>query len=506
MMSAARVSWLSPELLLLAGLTAVLVITGVTIGPDVPAVYFAVAIPVLIAFVWRQPVWAFAGLLGIVLVSDQYGGLLAGDIEPFMLDVLPLFENLEDFTPLSFAYTNIVELWLLLLVAVWFLRGALQGGLRLKPIVCPLAWSLAAITIALTFSFGIANGGDVKTALWEVRALGYLFILSWLLPQLLERRRDLRLILWVMTLGLGAKAVQGFYRYFVILGMQLDLEETFLAHEDPVMFIPLFFLLAMLLHYRAAAPRLTRALLVVTPLMLAALVLTQRRVAYITLPLCAVFFLLQLSAAPRRTFLRFLVPIGMLGALYVLVFSGSPSPLGRPIDRALQLFDTDNTSNAYRVVEQENLRYTIRRHPWGLGFGHPFEIMHDLPKVWVFWDYIPHNEILWIWVKAGTAGFILVMFFFARVIAESTWAHHRLRDPLLRAVAPIIGLTIINQLVASYYDLQLTFGRNMIYVGTLIGLLAPIERWGGLVGGRSLGRRRVISGRMVATGRDRSAA
>jgi 4-amino-4-deoxy-L-arabinose transferase-like glycosyltransferase len=102
--------------------------------------------------------------------------------------------------------------------------------------------------------------------------------------------------------------------------------------------------------------------------------------------------------------------------------------------------------------------------------------------VWVFWNYIPHNEILWVWVKAGTAGFIVIMFFFARVIAESTWAYRRLQDPLLRAVAPVVGLAVANQLLVSYYELQLTYARNMIYLGTLVGLLATIERWGGLTG------------------------
>jgi hypothetical protein len=502
MMNAVRLCWAAPELVVLGGLTAVLVVAGVSASPDLPLAYVAVLIPFLIGFAWWRPVAAFAGLLAVVLVSEQYRGLLAGDIEPFLLQALPLFQNLEDYTPFSFVYLNIVELWMLVLAGVWFLRGVQRGDLRMKPIVCPVPWALAAGTIALTFLYGVRTGGDVKIALWEVRAFGYLFILSWLLPQIIERRRDLRLILWVFTVGLGAKALQGLYRYFVTLRMQIDLEETFLAHEDPVMFIPLFFLFATLLHYRAA-PRLQRALLFATPVMLVALVLTQRRIAYVSLPLCVVFFLLQLSPAPRRTLVRLGLPVAMAGALYVALFFGSDSPAARPIDRALQLFDTTNTSNSYRVVEMENLRITVRMHPWGIGFGHPFEIQYDLPQVWGFWDYIPHNEILWIWVKSGTMGFIVVMFFFARLIAEATWAHKRLRDPLLCAVAPVIGLAIVNQLIASYFDLQLTFGRNMIYLGTLLGLLEPIERWGGLRGGRPLERWRATSDRMLPAGQAR---
>src|SRR5262245_18724966 len=481
MMNAARLPGLAPETLALGGLTALLVVVGALLGPESPSSYLAIVAPVFVALTFWRPVWSLAGLLALVLLVDEYGEVLAGGIDPpFLLSYMPIFVNVRDFTSLSFVYANVVELWLLLLVVVWFVRDVQRGSLNVRPVACPTAWYLALVTIGATFVIGILTGGDPKIALWEVRALSYLFWFSWLLPQLLERRTDLQIILWTLTLGLRGRSIQGFFRYVVTLRMQLDLEETFLAHEDPVMFIPLFFLLITLLHYRVL-PRLTRVLMVAVPLMLVALVLTQRRIAYVTLPICTVFFFLQLAPPARRSLMRFVLPMLVLGSLYVILFMGSSSPLGRPIDRAMQLFDTANPSNHYRVVEQENLRYTIQAHPWGLGFGHPFEIVSDLPKVWIFWDYIPHNEILWIWAKAGTVGFVVVMFFFARLIAESTWAYRRLQDPLLRAVAPVIGVAVVNQLLVSYYELQLTYSRNMIYLGTLVGFLAIIERWGGLV-------------------------
>jgi hypothetical protein len=88
---------------------------------------------------------------------------------------------------------------------------------------------------------------------------------------------------------------------------------------------------------------------------------------------------------------------------------------------------------------------------------------------------------MWLWVKTGTVGFVLMLFFFARMVGEAVWSYRHLRDPLLCAVAVIIPIAIINQLVASSFELQLTFARNMIYLGTLIGLLGPIQRWGGLL-------------------------
>jgi O-antigen ligase len=286
------------------------------------------------------------------------------------------------------------------------------------------------------------------------------------------------LLVGVVTLAFGAKALQGLYRYVVELGMQLDLRETFMAHEDPVMFIPLFFLFLGLHHYKAE-PLLRRLLLGATPVMFLALVFTQRRVAYVGLGVSAAIFLVELTRPARRTFVRLGLPLALVVAAYVAVFSGSSSPLGRPIARFMQLFDTTNPSNHYRVLELENLRYTIQLHPGGIGFGHPYEMFRPLPDIqWALQEYIPHNEILWVWVKTGTLGFIVVMFFFSRLVAEGAWTYRHVSDPLLRTLAAIVPVAIINQLVASYFELQLTFSRNMIFLGTLIGLLGPIRAWG----------------------------
>ena len=39
----------------------------------------------------------------------------------------------------------------------------------------------------------------------------------------------------------------------------------------------------------------------------------------------------------------------------------------------------------------------------------------------------------------------------------------------------VIVLVGITQIVVSYFDLQLTYYRNMVYFGTLLGLLPTLE-------------------------------
>src|SRR5262249_30943972 len=265
------------------------------------------------------------------------------------------------YTPLPIR-ASALELWLVGLAAIWAVKQLASGNVRMRPVPGTMAWLLAALTVGATFTVGLMTGGDVSAAIAEVRSLGYLLGLAWLVPQLVERRRDLVLLLGTMGVALGAKALQGLYRYVVVLHFQIDPTETFMAHEDPVMFVPIFYLLLALHHYQAA-PRLRRLLMVVMPVMTVALVLTQRRIAYVTLALCGAFFAVALSGPARRTFLRLALPVVAVLGLYVALFAGSASPLGQPIDRALTLFDDTNMSNVYRLLELENLRYTILAHP-----------------------------------------------------------------------------------------------------------------------------------------------
>jgi hypothetical protein len=471
-----------PEEAFLIGGTGLLLVVGLTLGADTPLAYFVVAVPIVLGLSWWRPVYGFALLLGLTLLTEQFEiNTMPDSIRPLALQTLPIFENLKEYTPLAGVQANAVEIWFVLLIGIWLAQGLLTNRLRLAPIPCRSAWLIAAGTLGVAFTLGVMQGGDFKVALWEVRALAYLLGLAWFVPQLVEKREDLVLILSVMVLALAAKSVQGLYRYFFVLRMELDLRETFMAHEDPVMIVPLLFLLAALYYYRSA-PVLERILVASAPFMFAALVLTQRRVAYVGLAVCSVYFMTTLSSIARRRILRVALPFLLVVTAYVAAFAGSSSPFGRPIQRALSLFDPTNTSNLYRVVELENLRYTVQAHPWGVGFGHPYEIVRGMPKLdFPLVEYIPHNEVMWIWVKTGTLGFILIMFFFARIVAEAAWTYRHLRDPLLRAVATIIPVAIVNQLIASSYELQLTFARNMIYLGTLIGLLGPLQMWGGLV-------------------------
>ena len=54
--------------------------------------------------------------------------------------------------------------------------------------------------------------------------------------------------------------------------------------------------------------------------------------------------------------------------------------------------------------------------------------------------------------------------------------YRAMRDPYFKALALMIILFIVGQIIIAYYDLQITFYRNMVYLGTAMALGTAIRR------------------------------
>ena len=83
----------------------------------------------------------------------------------------------------------------------------------------------------------------------------------------------------------------------------------------------------------------------------------------------------------------------------------------------------DRSSDLYRKIEAFNVWFTIRSNPFiGVGFGKKFYRPISLPNIsfFEFWEYLPHNSVLWIWLKTGFFGFAAMLFLFARAMQRGT--------------------------------------------------------------------------------------
>ncbi|MEX0721758.1 MAG: O-antigen ligase family protein [Balneolaceae bacterium] len=443
------------------------------------SILFVVSIAVLS---FLKPSYSLSFLVLLVLLFDQYG---IPDHEPFTYTI-DYFRNLKEVSYIPFfdgGTTNIIEIHLLLIIlSLVFVLGVSK---KFKYQGVPV-WGACLFFLGcfmFSFMYGLKNGGDFLVAMWEVRALFYLLLLYFITPQLIRTRQQMKGLIWVFIIGITFKAFQAIYR-FIDLGFTTGGLATLSNHEDPVFMVTLFILLTGFMVFKSRNRQLYMLIALLFPLLLG-FYFGMRRAAYASMMVSFAVFVILLDRKNRHNFLKVAIPcfIGLL--IYSAVFWNHQGRLGRPIQMVKTGFERptieenyeDYHSNLYREKENYNLAKTIENNPViGTGFGVAYDQPVELFAIrYPLRDYIPHNEIIWVMVKMGTIGFFAFWFFFNSFVAKGIRIFSRLKDPYLKAVTLFIIIAVINQMVVSYFDLQLTYYRNMIYLGCLMGLLKTVE-------------------------------
>lgn len=470
---------------ILAGISLLVAGTFVATGGNlvvVSAVVFAIAI-IFLSF-YRVDC-AFFVFIGMVLLFDQFIVVPFGDP---LTDSVRYFDNLKQnpiLPTFSAGVMNPLEIQLALMLFGMFLSISTRKSITVQSVP---SWGLAVLfLLALMYSlaYGLGSNGDFLPALWEIRALFYFLLLYFLVPQIIQTKEQINILLWIIISVIAVKDFQGATRY-AQLGFQFNGNLCLTNHEDPVFTTDLFVLLIgwAVLGVRS---RQRTFMVLLLPILLVGFYAGQRRAAYAGFLACIVVLVIIMKQHDRRKFLRILVPCLIFAGCYTAVFWNSDGRLGSPVQMLKSGFFEDKeddgshyTSNLYRKFERYDLASTVQNSPiFGTGFGKKYDQPIPLvPIPFPLRDWIPHDEILWLVVKTGGVGFFVFCLFIDGLLFEASSISAGLSDPFLQALCFFVGAAIVNQLVVSYFDLQLTFYRNMIFLGTLCGLLPTIRLLG----------------------------
>ncbi len=374
----------------------------------------------------------------------------------------------------------------------------------------PLLWPFAAFLLCVAWGAvrGWLAGGTVKIIALEVRPFCYLFLAYLLAYNAIGAIRHVRILLWIIVLGAGVKALQGVYVYLGVLHGHLGARREVLAHEESFFLAAVVVLfVAFALHHRD--PRQYWTILQLLPFVATAIIANQRRVGYLILLSGAgvVWLLTVLVVAPRRR--QLVTAFGVCAPIlvfYVLASYPDTTFLARPSRGLVSVFYPDPadakdvSSNLYRAIENRALWATIAEHPFlGRGFGREFLQPIALPDIsqWSpFYLYVPHNTILWVWMRLGLVGFLALWFLLGSLIARSALVAARLRDPYLRTIAIFVPAVTVMEVLVAYADYQLYALRNVLYLGVLAGAAMRLDA----VEGAERPAERAVSHRHVLAG------
>ncbi len=472
----------APVLWLLVFFCALLGLSLWQFDGEIPVTVTAVYVCSFVIIAFIRPDIALYTFVFFVILFDQ---LQLPGFEPITYDVM-FFHNIKEisYLPLDVGGINPVEFHLFLMLFAWFILFSANKKIDFVPIPVWPAFALFIGWFGLSFVYGILTGGEFLVALWEIRATIYLAIMYVLVPQIIRTKKQIYILFWIIIATITIKAIQGMIRY-VSLGFSTEGYEALTNNEEPVLMVTIIILLLAFFAMKINTAQRTWLLIFLIPIILG-FYAGQRRASFASLMVTFGAFVLLLPPDVQFRFIKRAMPVVLILMIYGAVFWNSNSPLAQPVQMVKSGMVTpdkyenmrDYHSNLYREIENYNLSVTAKENTLlGVGFGNKYEMPVELVNInFPLRDYIPHNQIFWVYVKTGLIGFILFWFFFNAFAFQGVITFMRLKDPYLKAVALVIVIAVLNQMVVSYYDVMLTFYRNMIYLGCLMGLLPALIR------------------------------
>lgn len=382
----------------------------------------------------------------------------------------------------SFSFSPL-EISIALTAVIWFGRMALERKIRIKQ--GPLFWAALVFTffIGLGLLVGLARGGSLNVALWESRAIFYILAMLVLTSNLLTRPEHIKTVIWCI---IGALFIEGLIgSREVIFDLQFDFStiETLVDHPAAIHINLVLILIAAAWLLKDSSLTLRLLPLVFLPPIILTYIATQRRAAFLTLAVALALLLFFLLRVRRRLFWVVAPPLVVLGLGYLAVFWNSGSALGLPAQAVKSVIapqqanDKDLSSNLYRITENLNALFTIRQEPlFGVGFGRKFYILYPLPDIsfFIWWEYITHNSIIWIWMKSGVFGFMSMAFLIGLSVLKGGRTAVQLPNGDLRVIAVSLTLYLVMHFIFAYVDISWS-DQSMMLVGTAMGMLTVLH-------------------------------
>ncbi|MEZ4714208.1 MAG: O-antigen ligase family protein [Caldilineaceae bacterium] len=455
-------------------MTGVIGLLMLRMGPNPIPIGGIVGVAMVLAVLWRPRlglyICAFFALLGDAVLIPWY----------------PFVKNLSSAESILYMGSAMIfsplEIFLALTALGWVGRGIIvrkfefHTGVLFGPIV------LFTVSIGLGLLYGLGTGGDLTIALWESRPIFYICLVMILTSNLIETRAHLNQLVWIIMAALFVEGLIGSDYFFNVLGGSLVGVEAITEHSAAIHMNTLFVFILTVWLFQASLPKRVLLPLMTLPVIITYLA-TQRRAAYLTLFIAIAFIVLALYKENRKLFWFIMPTIFVVMMGYIAVFWNSGSAIAMPVQAIRSVVapsegSADDLSNIYRILENANVSFTIHAAPLtGVGFGKKFFINVPMPDIsfFVWWEYIVHNSIMWIWMKAGVLGFLSMLLLIGQSImvgSKSTW---RMPDPDTKAIALTATLYIIMHFTYAYVDMSWD-AQSMLYLGLVIGMLNSLER------------------------------
>jgi hypothetical protein len=440
------------------------------------------AVPLCIVAIWKRPWVTPLIAVATALLVEQFEYTIGSHDGPFTAHV-PFFRSFG-----SGVILLPVEVLFIAGLLVWLMRAGLMRALDLPRSAVSKSLLAFAALLILGFGVGLSHGGILNIALWEVRPWMLLIVSYFLTATLLKSRAGLRAVIWLIVLCVGFKALQGTYMFFSFARAMSPRPESLLSHEESLFFgIFMVLTVGLWVYGQRGALRITASALF--PFVLIADMANSRRTAWpiVLIGLCVLLAIAWVTHPnKRRKVGPVLVLLSLVCAVYFPLYwnksGGTIAQPARALKSTVSPDPRDESSDLYREQENANLTLNIQQAgPLGKGFGTAINYTLPIADVSNFdpmIKYIPHNGLLWVWMRLGIQGEIaLWVMVGTSLIAACQLA--RSKDDWLGLFGTVTAVAIVGYVIEGYEDLGFANMRIAIVIGCLIACVDVGRRLGG---------------------------
>lgn len=427
--------------------------------------------------------WAFAKpRYGLYTVLAAVVIIEGNSAYAFVRPLADIYRGLDNLLNMEFLPFSPLEIGIMVIL-LGAIRQSTSVGFRYGPSFAPMIAVAAIFLVGL--ARGMETGADGMQGLREIRAVLYLPPLYLASANLIRTREHIRQLTIVLIAAITFMSVGALHTHFteVRTGQFTGSLDLLFSHENAIFGgLLVVFLTASIVWAKDNRTRLILAIPAV--IALAAVMIMKRRIGIIALDTGLLLVALAVFKTNIRLSLILLPFVVALGVVYLGMYWDQTGGLGQGARSFRTVVGQESTaedksSEDYRDIEAFNVRENISWQPvWGTGFGHEYQFVRPLPDLTGFWPmqrYIPHNTILWSWMKGGILALVLVLALFGHSLMKGMGLIRKQSDPLLRSWAIAATAAVLMTFLFAWWDLGLVSLRVMTVFGMCLGILAALS-------------------------------
>jgi hypothetical protein len=379
-----------------------------------------------------------------------------------------------------------VSPWQILLVALVPFCIGTSGANREHARDMDRAIYASVACIVITFLWGVIRGGSAYFAYYQVWHFLAALLIAYLLMSAVRSERDIVTLGKIVIVAALIRAALCIYYFWTHLyGKVFPLPDFVTDHEDSMLWVvaTLILMIWVLLKGGRAAWVVAS---VSIPVMFYAVVLNNRRIAWVELVLAMLLTYFLLGAGPLRTWInRWAIRALPLVIVYAVVGWGSESAIFAPVHALSTTGSNYDASSLTRLEEDRNLLHTLvdLGNPiLGTGWGKPYDkaesYYSNYAADWILYLYTPHNSLLGLAVFSGLVGVIGIWGVVTMGAYLAARGYRRTTELVPRAAAMAAIGSLAAYSAHCYGDIGLQSFKGALILGVALAAAGKVAVWG----------------------------